>query len=217
MIGREVVVRWGSPRVEARVPVLVDEQAKHHLPLAPGVSGPGEEALLQYYQGRVRWESLFPEPEAARGVDPGSVAIESTVDTSRILAYQMREFVEALPGMAQDLLSVPREDRALRRALLGSVSPLALAGHIRDAWRKGQRSQTAGLFQLLEVRLALARVEADMDMDAQDIARAFGEASKEIEALIREVKSMGDIGSSVKSFEKRVRAEIQRLAKERKR
>jgi len=212
LIDRELLVRWGPGPLEARFPVLVDERAKHALPLAPGVVLPGEQALLSYYQGRIRWEELFPEPRlesGPNGLESGSAA--SQVDTSRILAYQMREFVEALPGLARELPEVPREERAVRRALLGAVSPLALARYVRDACREGRRSGTAALFQLLELQLVVARVRAGLNGVSSEVDQAFSDATSELDGLIAEVKTLATGADAIGAFETRVRAEIRKV------
>jgi len=212
LIDRELLVRWGTGPLEARFPVLVDERAKHALPLAPGVVPPGEQALLSYYQGRIRWEELFPEPRQdgePTGLETGSATTQ--VDTSRILAYQMREFVEALPGLVSELPEVPREERALRRALLGAVSPLALARYVRDACRDGRRSGTAALFQLLELQLVVARARAGPNGASSEVQQAFSAATSELDDLIREVKTLATGVDSVGAFETRVRAEIRKI------
>ena len=211
LIDRDLLVRWGTPPQEARFPVLVDERAKHSLPLAPNVRLPGEQALLSYYQGRVRWEDLFPEPSSKPSADEIQGGVETQVDTSRILAYQMREFVEALPGLLSDLPEVPGEERAVRRSLLGPVSPLALARFIRDACREGQRSSTAALFQLLEVQLVVARARGRIDGAAPAIDLVFTEATADLEALIAEVKGMASTSGALGTFERRVRVEIKKV------
>ncbi len=212
LIDRELLIRWGAPPLEARFPVLVDERAKHALPLAPGIVLPGEQALLSYYQGRVRWEDLFPEPgpNSAPNELQGAAA-SSQVDTSRILAYQMREFVEALPGLLAELPKVPREERAVRRSLLGAVSPLALARYVRDACFDGRRSGTAALFQLLELQLVLARVRGGLGECSQEVEQVFSEATAELEDLVGEVKARAAGDGAIAAFERRVRAEIKGL------
>lgn len=212
LIDRELVIRWGSAPLEARFPVLVDERAKHALPLAPGVVLPGEQALLSYYQGQIHWDELFPEPVSPGGPDNAQAAAPATqVDTNRIVAYQMREFVEALPGLLSKLPEVPREERAVRRSLLGAVSPLALARHIREACRDGRRSGTAALFQLLELQLVLARVRGSLNGAAAEVEQAFSEATNELEGLIAEVKALAGQDGAIDGFERRVRAEIRKV------
>jgi hypothetical protein len=217
LIDRDLLVRWGTPVLEARFPVLVDEKAKHLLPLGPNVILPGEQALLSYYQGRIRWEELFPEPTIQAATDilnDGSV--ETGVDTSRILAYQMREFVEALPGLGSDLPEVPQEERALRRSLLGPVSPLALAKYVRDACVEKRRSGTAALFQLLELQLVLARVRGRLGRlngATPDVDAVFSEAAAAVDSLIEEVKELTSAEGAIGGFERRARAEIRKMNK----
>jgi hypothetical protein len=211
LVDRELVVRWGEPLREARFPVLVDERAKHDLPLAPDIRLPGEQALLQYYQGRVRWEDLFPEPGVHGAEGESAPSEESAVDTSRILAYQMREFVEALPGLLSDLSNVPHEERAWRRSLRGPVSPLKLARYVRSAFVEQKRSGTAALFQLLELQLALIRVRAQIKEPPDWFEQVFAEARTELETLIEQVKAAAGANGAIASFERGVRAEMKKL------
>src|SRR5438477_348650 len=79
-----------------------------------------------YYQGRISWEDLFPEPDpppGTGGATPNAGEFGEGVDTSQIQSYQMREFVEALKGIADDLRAASKSSRpCMRLALLGTVS-----------------------------------------------------------------------------------------------
>ena len=149
------VVWWGCP-LPGRYPVNIELAARARLPVAPGRAEPGESALLAYYQGRIRFEDLYPPPPGWEEDNPETANpvndLESTVDTSRIQSYQVREFVEALSGLREDLRTVAcATEASMRRAVLGSVSPVALAKEIESRVRDGKRSATAAGFELVEL------------------------------------------------------------------
>jgi hypothetical protein len=164
---QEVVVRWWSHPEGARVPVNVSLEARFALPMTPGSARPGEHLLLAYYQGRIAWEALYPAPgqdALAKAATPA--AVSSEVDTSKIQAYQVREFVEALQGIRDDLKAASCSPGTMRLAVLGPVSPVALAGHIADAVSRGTRTPMAGAFQLVELASRLdeaARIPVERD------------------------------------------------------
>jgi hypothetical protein len=156
---QRVVVRWGAQSVE--FPINVDLEARLQLPVNPGSSAPSEAVLFAYYQGKIAPEDIYPLPpgEVDSGADPdGSKdSVESSVDTSGIQSYQIREFVEALQGMRDDLRAASKgTETAIRHALLGEVSPLALAREACRACKERRRSATAVGFQLVEILVCLA-------------------------------------------------------------
>lgn len=156
LVDREVCVRWWEHPHGTDHPVNVELAARVGLPIAPGAQHPKEHLLLLYYQGRIAWEDLYPEQKAdADGEGVSSVAVQATVDTSKIQSYQMREFVEALRGMRDDLRAASSSPGTMRLAVLGPVSPVALARHVEDAVRRSERSPTAGAFQLVEILACL--------------------------------------------------------------
>jgi hypothetical protein len=158
---QRVNVRWETQRVE--FPVNVDLEARLLLPLSPKSEPPGENALLAYYQGKITAEDIYPappgEPDTTR--DPlTNIADESIVDTARIQSYQIREFVEALRGIHDDLQSAAKgTEPAMKHALLGEVSPIALAREVIKAVHECRRSPTAAGFQLVEILVCLAKAE----------------------------------------------------------
>ena len=79
----------------------------------------------------------------------------SGVDKSRIQSYQIREFVEALAGLNQDLRSATQSEPAMRLALLGPVSPLALAQTMIDAVVLAAAPPPPLRFQLVEILACL--------------------------------------------------------------
>jgi hypothetical protein len=154
---QEIRICWSEcPRGRA-VPLNVDPSARLRLPISPGNHRIQETDLLSYYQGRVSWEDLFPDPDPPTGADkaPLPETPEAGVDKSRIQSYQIREFVEALTGLTQDLKAATQSEPSMRLALLGPVSPLALVQTVIDAVQLGSRTPVAAGFQLVEILACL--------------------------------------------------------------
>lgn len=154
---QQVFVRWGKQ--SAKYPVNVDLEARAFLPISPG-SSPGEKLLVAYYQGRIAPEDLYPppapDPDDEAEFEASTKAVTTDVDTSAIQSYQIREFVEALQGIRDDLRSASQGTEAtMKHAVLGEISPLALARAVTSAALKNQRSPTAAGFQLVEVLACL--------------------------------------------------------------
>ena len=157
---QEVHVKWWLCEEGRAFPVNVVAAAKTALPISPGTGRPEEQQLIAYYQGRITWEDLFPDPEGENGShNDGQVEDEpSGVDTSRIQSYIVREFVEALKGITDDLKAAAQSPKAcMRLALLGSVSPVALARRVLEAAQTGERTPTASDSSLLRFLAALMR------------------------------------------------------------
>ena len=125
----------------------VSFEARPSLPISPGSGDPKEQNIIAYYQGQIRWEDLFPDPNQTSEDsedDTQDDFSDSGVDTSQIQSYIIREFVEALKGLNDDLKSAAGSTKGcMQLALLGSISPLALAKHVRDATSSGERTPTA--------------------------------------------------------------------------
>jgi hypothetical protein len=155
LVEQQVAVHWWASSEPSDYPVNVALEARAQLPAVPGSPNPGEKLLLAYYQGKIELTDLFPPPpEWTKDVDtsPVDVGLETHVDTSRIQSYQVREFVEALEGIRADLAAASRGTRAtMRLAVVGPVSPVALARQVVDAFERRTRRATAAGFQLVEV------------------------------------------------------------------
>ena len=156
---QEVCVRWAECETGRNVPVNVALDARAELPLCPGTTTPAELHLIAYYQGQVAWEDLYPEPTQAAEEDETRTTDKDEllgVDTSRIQSYLIREFVEALTGIRDDLdRAAQAPPQCMRLALLGQVSPVTLARHVLKAVRDRQRTPTAAGFQLVEILACL--------------------------------------------------------------
>jgi phosphatidylserine/phosphatidylglycerophosphate/cardiolipin synthase-like enzyme len=154
---QEILIAWNACPAGRPYPLNVEPSARHNLPISPAKQVIEENHLLSYYQGRIAWEALFPDPEVG-GDSHGETTIPAPVtgvDKSRIQSYQVREFVEALAGLNQDLKAATQSEPAMRLALLGPVSPVALAQTILDAASTGRRTPTAAAFQLVEILACL--------------------------------------------------------------
>ena len=150
---QHVLVRWWGSEELIEFPINVDQQARGELPLSPESGRPNERLLLQYYQSRIAFEDLFPPPpgwEDEAGSD-SAPALEAEVDTSSIQSYQIREFVEALRGIRDDLAQATGTPAAMRLAVLGEVSPVALGRAVAKAVTEHARTPVAGAFQLVEI------------------------------------------------------------------
>lgn len=153
----EVRVIWWLNPAGRLFPVNVAQSAKSVLPVTPGSGQPDERSLLAYYQGRITWEDLFPDPQPDLtdkdrndGTSDGQNG--SAVDTSRIQSYVIRDFVEALKGINDDLKRAAQSTPAcMRMSLLGSVSPVALAKRVLETADTGDRTPAASGFQLVEI------------------------------------------------------------------
>ena len=163
---QEILIKWPSNTTGRAIPLNVDIAAREGLPLAPRVGAPREQHLIAYYQGRIAWEDLFPDPDDPQGqIDlERDTAPDSGVDTSGIQSYQIREFVEALTGIRHDLQSAMGSPAAMRLALFGPVSPTQLAKVIESSVRDGVRTPTGGAFQLVEI------LQCVLSIDEQAVA-----------------------------------------------
>lgn len=189
LIEREVEIVWGEPACARRFPVNVDASARDGLPIAPGAEAPGEAMLLSYYQGKLAWEDLYPEPAATIAQDREAASAGVVVDTSRIRSYQIREFVEALSGIRADLRAAAQSGSAMGLALRGPVSPVALAKAVDEEVRERRRTAVAASFQLVEI-LAILRDAASFAAPRyqEEWASHLALARREVEDLLSAVK-----------------------------
>ena len=157
---QEVIVHWWGHDEGQVFPINVSQEARHALPVSPGRHKLSEQHLILYYQGRITWEELFPDEagKGKKGDEPPGLddGYDRGVDTSMIQSYQVREFVEALKGIVDDLRCAARAtEPAMRLALLGPVSPVSLARAVMDAVASKEKSPIAAGFQLVEIQACL--------------------------------------------------------------
>lgn len=204
----EVAVDWWESAQPANYPLNVEFGARATLPIAPGSGDPTESLLLAYYQGRVRYEDMFPPPpgweDEEENAAGGVVPIESSVDTSRIQSYQVRAFVEALEGLRQDLTrAAAATESAITRAVLGPVSPIALAREVIRHEQAGKRTPMAAGFELVEIATCLVEArEVPVQNPAFPIVLDKGvEIVRElVTGLIARHPSLRDRGSPFPAF-----------------
>jgi phosphatidylserine/phosphatidylglycerophosphate/cardiolipin synthase-like enzyme len=192
---QEILIAWDACPGGRPFPLNVDAPARTALPISPGKQSIEENQLISYYQGRIAWEQLFPDPDAEEhgGSDHSPVAsVDSGVDKSRIQSYQIREFVEALAGLNQDLRCANQSEPSMRLALLGPVSPVALAQTILEATKAGLRTPTAAAFQLVEILACLQSASSHPVPDRlrtaweENLSQAVGRVEQRLEQLLGE-------------------------------
>ncbi|MDB4367975.1 hypothetical protein N9Z38_00435 [Mariniblastus sp.] len=160
-----VEVRWNGN--VATYPVRFDDKAK--LPLLLIGRKPTEDELIEYF--------LFGR-EPGDGGDGGEGGVgdgkknDAPVDTSRILAYFIRRFVQAIPGIEAELLRASYSQTALDSALRGPTSPLELAERAfaslsaRQLPNEPVKTATAVGFQIVEIVAALTRSRDTLNDDS---------------------------------------------------
>lgn len=209
---QEVHVKWWLCEEGRAFPVNVAMAAKTALPISPGTGRPEEQHLIAYYQGRITWEEMFPDPEGEHGHQNGDHGDDepSGVDTSQIQSYIVREFVEALKGITDDLKAAAQSPKAcMRLALLGSVSPVALARRVVEAAESGERTPTATGFQLVEILGCLdrARQFPASTRFEQDWAQLVDEAAHKVAEMLEQLQQSfpSDLSSDFRRYAKTVR------------
>ena len=186
---QQLSVAWAVCPEGILFPVNVELDARTSLPVSPVSGSPTEKLLIEYYQGRIAWEDLFPEDPAPSQTETSIDNLPgSAVDTSTIPSYIIREFIEAIPGIETELQQCTVSEPSMRLAVLGPVSPLTLAKEIVKAARsdKDKRSYTAAGFQLLELLLCINKAKSYMlkkELKASWL-QLLNKAEKEIETLL---------------------------------
>jgi len=151
-----VEVRWQGQK--ASFPVRFDDKAT--LPLLLVGRKPTEGELIEYF--------LFGrEPSDGDGEGPGGngggTNIDSPIDTRRILAYFIRRFVQAVPGIEAEIQRASYSRTALDAALRGPTSPLELANRAFASLSQPpgpdepEKTPTAVGFQITEILATLLR------------------------------------------------------------
>jgi hypothetical protein len=168
-----VEVRWEGH--SANFPVRFDDKTR--LPLLLVGRKPTEGELIDYF--------LFgKEPEDWEGGSglPGEnskgSATDAPIDTRRILAYFIRRFVQAIPGIEAEIRRAGYSRASLDAALRGPTSPLELAERTyaslthEPASDEPQKTPIAVGFQLTEILAVLLRCQSpDPDSDLQQCFR----------------------------------------------
>ena len=159
-----VEVRWNNQT--AFFPVRFDDKAT--LPLILVGRKPTEGELIEYF--------LFGrEPDDGDGGEGGSgqdgpgSKPDGPIDTRRILAYFIRRFVQAIPGIEAEIQRASYSHTALDAALRGPTSPLELAERAFASLSRPptldepEKTPTAVGFQLTEILAAVLRCQDQVE------------------------------------------------------
>lgn len=163
-----VEARWNGH--SATFPVRFDDKTK--LPLLLVGRKPTEGELIEYF--------LFgTEPDdwddgGGPGHESQGPSTDAPIDTRHILAYFIRRFVQAIPGIEAEVRRAGYSRPSLDAVLRGPTSPLELAERAFASLSRPatsdepRKTPTAVGFQLTEILAALARCQAaTVDPDLQ--------------------------------------------------
>jgi hypothetical protein len=153
-----VEVRWEGH--SATFPVRFDDKAR--LPLFLVGRKPTEGELIDYFLfGREPDE--WDDTDGTAGNESIASDADTPIDTRRILAYFVRRFVQAIPGIEAEIRRASYSRASLDSALRGPTSPLELAERAFNnlacppASDEPQKTPTAVGFQMTEIIAALRR------------------------------------------------------------
>jgi hypothetical protein len=182
----QLELRWEEGH--ATVPVRFVE--KDALPIVVSGQSPDEQTLIAYFLGL--WsetdENGFNHALPPSAPLPGRTALASAHDPSGILSYRIRSFIQALPGVQTALEEVPPSESAVRRALRGPTSPLALGQKALESCLDpaDAKSHVAAVFQLAElVGVVRGAQLPELPGGAQETVR--GTVLEELEAMLTEL------------------------------
>ncbi len=156
-----VEVRWDGH--SATFPVRFDDKTR--LPLLLVGRKPTEGELIEYFlfgKEPEEWE----EGSGLPGEDSKGPATDAPIDTRRILAYFIRRFVQAIPGIEAEIRRAGYSRASLDAVLRGPTSPLELAERAYASLTRPPASDepaktpTAVGFQLTEILAALLRCQS---------------------------------------------------------
>jgi hypothetical protein len=160
-----VQVCWNGNSVA--YPVRFDD--KTSLPLLLVGRRPTEGELINYFLfGREPQDADDPLLGASGETGP-HFRSDEPIDTRRILAYFIRRFTQAVPGIEAEIMSAAYSRKALESALAGPTSPLELAKQAFHSLSRApvsdepRKTPTAVGFQLVEILAALLRCRAELD------------------------------------------------------
>jgi hypothetical protein len=155
-----IEVRWEGH--SAIFPVRFDDQTQ--LPLLLIGRKPTEGELIEYFLfGK---EPSEDEGSALPGEDCKGPATDAPIDTRRILAYFIRRFVQAIPGIEAEIRYAGYSRTSLDAVLRGPTSPLELAERAYASLTRvpgpdePAKTATAVGFQLTEILAALLRCQS---------------------------------------------------------
>ena len=192
----EAHLSW--PEGNAVVPVVFDE--KHLFPVAERPAREDERALIDWFLG-LRPEFDPDDAGFAHGIDPVDQAPPEQGSRDDILSYLVRDFVHALPGIRAGLAEASMTETGLRRAMLGTRSPVALGREIAEGLRKPRtgtprKTPTAAIFELVELLKAVGSASLH-ELPGSATSRIREEARAEIRSLLDKVlEAYPDVASS---------------------
>jgi hypothetical protein len=156
-----VEVRWNGH--SATFPVRFDDKTR--LPLLLIGRKPTEGDLTEYFlfgKEPEEWE----EGSGLPGQEFDGPSTDAPIDTRRILAYFIRRFVQAIPGIEAEIRRAGYSRASLDAVLRGPTSPLELAERAYasltqiPASDEPVKTPTSVGFQLTEILAALLRSQA---------------------------------------------------------
>ncbi|MGB6131555.1 MAG: hypothetical protein WBG54_07230 [Acidobacteriaceae bacterium] len=156
-----VEVRWNEH--SATFPVRFDDKTR--LPLLLVGRKPTEGDLIEYFlfgKEPEEWE----EGSGLPGQEFNGPSADAPIDTRRILAYFIRRFVQAIPGIEAEIRRAGYSRASLDAVLRGPTSPLELAERAYASLKQipasdePAKTPTSVGFQLTEILAALLRSQA---------------------------------------------------------
>ena len=189
-----VEVRWQGHT--AAFPVRFDDKAT--LPLLLVGRKPTEGELIEYFLfGREPGDDDGGDGPGNGGPGPKP---DGPIDTRRILAYFMRRFVQAIPGIEAELQQASYSRTALDAALRGPTSPLELAERAFASLThpptpdEPEKTPTAVGFQLTEILAALLRSQEKIEDESlkECFVPVIGRCRELIGKLVESHPELGD-------------------------
>ena len=156
-----VEVRWQEHT--AYFPVRFDDKTR--LPFLLVGRKPSEGELIEYFLCGKEPED-WDEGSVSPGGEINGPMTDTPIDTRRILAYFIRRFVQAIPGIEAEVERACYSRAALDAALRGPTSPLELAERAYESLTRDPASDeppktaTSVGFQLTEILASLLRCQS---------------------------------------------------------
>jgi hypothetical protein len=207
LLTREVGVRWPGVEQGIRFPVNLTSSSKAMIPIQNLMRPLTEDQLVLYYKGMMSTEQLV-ELEGAMLNVQSTTDGDNSVDPTILQVYKVREFVESLPGLREELLNSTRSSQSMRRAFLAEISPLALAKTILGSYKTKERSSVASAFQLLQLVNVVNHVPlGNLDEGKREVV---SECLRRLQEIYNEIKEDAGPYLREEAFQKFEAAMLQR-------